>query len=266
MLGPHFDTSLSEGQIALPAGAACRVGTLGSIGARHVGALEALAGDRDAALSALFERLVESSYLGVSQRAVLAAEREVIRASFHGSRSAYVGALRAAQVNVALARSVLADELRQARLEQRLPAPSPPRAEASDFYSSYPQLLVRRVRVSPSAPWAGGTGRDGLAVEGAAPQRVFSLPTGRRARVTTLLGTYTVRPLAGALELGALSFTAARPAIVAALKGFERTQAFGHWTIARQRAALATAICRRDELPQPTALDLTQYLPFLRIR
>ena len=48
-----------------------------------------LTGDRDAAMSALFERLVESRYATVSRADVLAAERTVVADSFHGSRTAY---------------------------------------------------------------------------------------------------------------------------------------------------------------------------------
>jgi hypothetical protein len=57
-----------------------------------------------------------------------------------------------------------------------------------------------------------------------------------------------------------------RPAIVAALRSFERAQSFERWTIARQNVVLNQTICLRDELPQPAAVDLTQYLPFLRIQ
>jgi len=56
-----------------------------------------------------------------------------------------------------------------------------------------------------------------------------------------------------------------RPAIVAALRGFKRAQAFERWTIARQNVVLNQTICLRDQLPQPAAVDLTEYLPFLRI-
>ena len=33
----------------------------------------------------------------------------------------------------------------------------------------------------------------------------------------------------------------------------------------KQRAALNTATCAKDDLPQPSAVDLTSYLPFLRL-
>jgi hypothetical protein len=81
-----------------------------------------------------------------------------------------------------------------------------------------------------------------------------------------LLGTFAVRPLGPAQPLGSLPLSAARPAIVAALRGFERAQSFERWTIARQNVVLNQTICLHDQLPQPAAIDLTEYLPFLRIQ
>jgi len=54
-----------------------------------------------------------------------------------------------------------------------------------------------------------------------------------------------------------------RPAIVAALRSFERGAAYERWSIAAQRDALDQAICSDDDLPQQAAIDLTTYLPFL---
>ena len=263
-LGHGFDRSLTEGQIRLAHGAVCRVEGVGSIGAQSVGSLEALTGDRDAALSALFERMVEASERPVSRHAVLAAEREVIQASFGGDRSAYLAALRQAHATLGLARAVLGDEIRRARLEQPRYAHAPTAAEVSAFYSSYPNLLVRPVRAWPTPPWLAA--KTGYALAESAPERLFSLPTGRKSRLSTLLGTFKVRPLGPAQPLGALPLSAARPAIVAALRGFERAQSFEHWTIVQQNRALDRTICLRDQLPQPAAIDLTQYLPFLRIQ
>jgi hypothetical protein len=195
---------------------------------------------------------------------VLAAEREVVVESFHGSRSAYLAALRQAHATLGLARAVLADELRRARLEQPRYAPKPTGTEVAAFYSAYPDLLVRRVRVSPAPPWLAA--RTGYALAESAPQRLFSLPLGRESRLSTLLGTFTVKPLAAAQPLGALPLSDVGPAIVTALRGFERAQSFEHWTIAQQNHALNRTICLHDQLPQPAAIDLTEYLPFLRVQ
>ncbi|MGZ4340132.1 MAG: hypothetical protein ACXVQ3_08755 [Gaiellaceae bacterium] len=264
MLGKHFDRSLTVGQILLPHGLVCSAEGLGAVGGRAVGSLAALTGDRDAVLSALFERLVDRSELPVPRHAVLAAQREVVSDSFHGSRSAYIAALRQAHATVWIAVSVLGDELRRARLERHRYAPKPKGGEVAAFYAAYPDLLVRRVRATPTPPWLGA--RTGFAVAQAAPQRLFTLPTGRKSRLATLLGTFAVRPLGPAQPLGALPLSVVRPAIVAALRGFERAQSFEHWTIQQQNHALNRTTCLRDQLPQPAAIDLTQYLPFLRIQ
>jgi hypothetical protein len=263
-LGKGFDRSLTAGQIVLSRGTVCRGTGLGSIGAGKIASLQALTGDRNAALSALYERLVEAGERGVSRRAVLAAEREVIRVSFHGRKGDYLAALKEAHASVGVARGVLADELRRARLEQQRFASTPTAHEVVAFYYAYPDLLARRVRISPSAPWLASR-RTGYALAEAAPQRLFTLPTGREARLATLLGTFAVRPLGPARPLGSLPLPAVRPAIVAALRSFGRAQSFERWTIARQNVALNRTICLRDQLPQPAAIDLTQYLPFLRI-
>jgi hypothetical protein len=263
-LGRRFDRSLSEGQIALRHGTVCTVPRLGSIGTRAIASLERLTGDGDAAFSAMFERLVESGYVSAPPHAVLAAERAVIAASFHGSRSAYVAALRQGHATVRMARQILADELRRARLSEMRPVLAPKSRDVAAFYSAYPDLLVRPVRVSPAPPWLDGR-KTGLALAEIAPPRVFSLAPGRKARLATLLGTYRVQALGSAQPLGSYPISTVRPAIVAALRGFAKAQAFEHWTIARQKVVLGSATCLDDRLPQPGAVDLTQYLPFLRI-
>jgi hypothetical protein len=263
-LGKTFNKSLTDGQIQLSHGTVCSAEGYGSLGAGGIGSLTALTGDRSAALSALFERLVESTEQRVPQKAVLAAEREVILESFHGSRSAYLAELRQSHATLGLARAILADEIRRAKLEQPRYAPQPTGAEVSTFYSTYPDLLVRRVRVTPTPPWlAQGTG---FALAEAAPQRVFTVPAGKKSKIATLLGTFTVKPLAAAQPLGAMPLSTARPSIVATLRGFERAQSFENWTIAQQGRALNKTICLKDQLPQPAAIDLTEYLPFLRVQ
>lgn len=264
MLGPRFDASLTEGQIALPAGTVCALPGGGSITAGAVRALQALTGDRDAALSAAFERLVESGAAGVRAAEVSAAERAVIAARFHGSRAAYGAALRQVHATQATARAVLADELRRAELQVALPAPAPAAADIQTFYSSYPHLLVRPVQATPAPSWLGGRSR-GLALSEVAPASVFTLPTGKPATIATLRGPVRVKPLGDAIPLGALALSRARPAITAALRDFARGQAFERWTIARQHGAEDQLTCLRDELPQPAAVDLVEYLPFLRI-
>jgi hypothetical protein len=264
-LGRSFDASRTEGQIVLAKGVVCRAPRFGSIATGEVNRLAAATGDRNAALSALFERLVASGFSSVSQSAARAAVKTVIERSFGGSRGRYVTALQQAHASPALARAVLGDEIRRARIEQTLRVATPKAREISAFYSAYPQLSVRLLEVSPQAPWLGGV-HKGYALSGVAPAQVFTAPGRRTREIRTLLGTYAVKPIGASRPLGSLSLAAATPAIRAALESFERAQAFQQWLVAQERAALRTTTCRDDDLPQVAEVDLTQYLPFLALQ
>ncbi len=123
---------------------------------------------------------------------------------------------------------------------------------------------MRLVQASPAPAWLGGKPR-GLALDEVAPGSLFTLPAGRRAVINTLAGSVRVKPLGDPLPLGSLPFASARGAIATALQSFARGQAFESWTVARQHGALDATTCLRDQLPQPAAVDLAEYLPFLRI-
>jgi len=201
---------------------------------------------------------------------VLQAEQAVIRQSFDGSRAAYVAALRAAHANVSVARGVLGDELRRAAVQQTMPSGTPSADEIQTFYRSYPDLQVRLVQsATPSPSWLGavssGKAPKGFALSEVAPASIFDLRLGKPSVVRTSEGSFTVKPLDDALPLGAVPLGKATPAIKAALRSFNRGEAFEKWTVGKQRAALNTAICAKDDLPQPSAVDLTSYLPFLKL-
>jgi hypothetical protein len=262
MLGASFDTSLTEGQISLPAGTQCTVGDH-SIVATAIRSLERLTGDRATAFSALFERAVESERASVPAQEVRAAERTIVTRSFGGNRAAYVAALRKAGATVGVARAIIEDELRRAELEARLYAPFPSAAEVQTFYTSYPDLLVRTVQAKPAPPWLGGNAK-GLALSQVAPERLFSLPVGRKAVVQTAAGSFAVEALDQPVPLGSVPLGRARPAIVSALRSFARASQFERWTILHQHEALNETTCFHDDLPEPAAVDLVQYLPFLR--
>ncbi len=266
-IGAGFDTSRTTGQLStLVAGEQCVMGAKGEkvLSNDAIQRLQLVTGERDTAYSALYERVVDSGRVPVPGQAVLAAERAVITQEFHGSRSSYLAALKRAHASVDIARGVLGDQLRRAKLEATLPASNPSAAEVKTFYDSYPDLLVRLVKATPSPDWLGGKPK-GLALDQVAPNRLFDVATGASFVVRTSDGSFTVKALADALPLGAVPLGQAKPTIAAALRDFARGAAFEQWSVAQQRAALSTAICVRDELPQPAAVDLTSYLPFLRL-
>jgi hypothetical protein len=49
------------------------------------------------------------------------------------------------------------------------------------------------------------------------------------------------------------------------LKQHARLEAAGRWSASRQSKLLDEATCRRDDLPQPALIELTDYLPFLEL-
>lgn len=260
-VGPTFEPSLTEGQIVLPAGAQCKIGRR-TIGRAELAALARLTGDRDVAYSVLLARLAESPFAAVRGGQIVRAEQAVVAARFAGRAASYRAALARAGATVALARAALGDELRRLRLEGRLSAGRPSAREVSTFYTSYPDLLARRVEVKP-APWWLGNRRSGLVLEPVGPRRVFDLPSRRPARVLDLDAAYLVKPLAATQPLGSIPLADARRAIETTLAAFDRRAAFEAWSVARQGFLLRSAICARDELPEPGGIRLAGYLPFL---
>ena len=87
LAGPGFDTSRTEGQLALPSGVRCTLGT-GRILKSEVGRTAALTGDHESAATALLQRAVLRSREPVDPQTVLAAERAIVRDRFGRSVAA----------------------------------------------------------------------------------------------------------------------------------------------------------------------------------
>jgi hypothetical protein len=119
VVGDAFDTSRAEGQLVMPAAAACTFQD-GSISESAVDRLAALTGDRQTALSAQFIRAALRRVAPVGADEVLAQELRSINSAFHGKRQAYLNALRRRHATVTTARGVIADELRRQALAVRL--------------------------------------------------------------------------------------------------------------------------------------------------
>jgi hypothetical protein len=120
----RFNTSRSEGQIALAGGVHCaRAAPAGrfttaeveELAAAGVGGPFGPVGRRSAA-AALFSRLVESRGLGVREAEVDRGEQAVVAASFGGDAAAYLQALGEASVTRGVARGVVADQIRRRKL------------------------------------------------------------------------------------------------------------------------------------------------------
>jgi hypothetical protein len=111
--GPVFNASTTEGQIILPPGVACNLYGARRIRTAEITRLAAFTGDRRSALDTLFARIVFRNRLPVGNDAVLAVEQQAVDRDFGGNRNAYVAALGQAHATIAIARSVILDELKR---------------------------------------------------------------------------------------------------------------------------------------------------------
>lgn len=259
--GKAFVASRTEGQVRLPAGVQCRIGR-NAITDSAIRQLMRVTGDRSVALSTILARLITSHEAHIGRARLAAAERAVIEQRFSGSLGAYTAALGRVHATRAVARSILADELRRAQIEARLPGRRPTAAAVRSFYTAYPDVLVRRVRATPAPLWLNGR-TTGMAVSSLAPPQVFRIPGGRRTLIRTILGSFKVQALGRAVTLGSQPFDAVAGAVRTALSSFSRGESFERWLEGREQQALADATCRRDEVPAPGFADLSALLPFL---
>jgi hypothetical protein len=259
--GAGFNDSLTEGQIPHARGVACTVGS-SKMMSKSLTALTVLTRDRELASTALFARLVESGRSQVTTARVLAAEREIVKQRFKGSRFAYVAALAKVHASVTIARAVIADELRRSDIESTFRIPSASPSAIGEYYRMYSGLQARPLQVNPAPAWLGDRKR-GLALSSIAPEKVFRIPAGHRITIRTAEGRFKARALGEARPLGAFPLAEARGAIAAILGGFSRDAAFDRWSVALQNGALARTVCVGDRLPLPGAVELANYMPFL---
>ena len=263
MAGPGFDRSLTVGQLIFPGGVQCTTRS-GRIRSGQLSSLTGVTHDREIAYTALFGRLVLKAQVAVKPRELRAAERAIIAYRFGGRRAAYRGALARAGATTAIARGVIADELRQARIERHFRVAAPSRAEIADYHSTYSDTSARLVEARTAPSWLGHRTR-GVAIQGMAPAGVFRIARGPFVNLKTREGTLRVRALSPGAPLGAFSLSAASASIRAALVRNAQDEVFDNWLMRREANALAATTCRRDWLPAVGTLELTSQLPFLAL-
>ena len=260
--GKKFNTSRTEGQLVFPAGARCTLRGK-RVDSGDIRALTAVTGDPNVAFTAVFARAVASLSAPLKPAQISAAEKAVVGSHF-GSTAAYRAALARAHATPAAARGVIADELRRALIEQHMSVPGPSGEDVQSFYETYAETNVRHVQTKTGAPWLGGR-RDGLALASNAPPQLFSMAQGRWITIRTMLGPVEVKAVEPVAPLGAIPLSVARPAVVAALKSLARDRRYETWLLARQRVMADQALCRKDQLPTPGIVPLTDFLPFLSV-
>jgi hypothetical protein len=259
--GPRFQASRAEGQIPRSRAIVC-VASRQRIVAAALSRWTVVTGDREVAYTALFGALVTARHVPLTSAEIEAAERAVVALQFRGNETSYRAALARAGLTGEMARTAIADMLRQARIKRRLPTRAPAAGEIAEYYRTYAGSLARLARVTPAAAWLG-TRRVGVALSSFAPPPLFALPAHRRARVRTLEGTFAVEPLGASKALAAFPLRAARASIGAALTALARERAFDEWTVRAQANALRTTVCKRDSLPMVDSVSLSAFVPFL---
>jgi hypothetical protein len=258
--GKGFVRSRTEGQPILAPGLRCQLGKT-AVSWSQINPILKLTGDPELAFSTAFARAVAQRVAHVGYADILAAERSIIRARFGGSRGAYLAAIADARANLSMARNVIGDELRRARIESKFRVRGPSAREISDFHDTYSDLQARLVQAKAGAQWLGGH-RSGYAVESSAPPNLMGLASGRWSPLWSPLGTVQVRPLGPPLPLGTLPLGNVREGIRAALIAQAREDRYPIWLTQAQQAAFPEAICWRDQFPEKGEVDLTNYLPF----
>ena len=261
--GKGFVRSRTEGQLILRPGLRCQLGHA-AVRWSQINPILKLTGDPELAFSNAFARVVAQRAAQVGYADILAAERSIISARFGGSRGAYLAAIADARANLSMARAVIGDELRRARIQSKFHVRGPSAREIADFHDTYGDLQARLVQAKTGAAWLGGR-RSGYAVESAAPPRLMTLLAGRWTALWSPLGTVQVRPIGPPLPLGALPLGNVREAIRAALVAQAREDRYPTWLASAQQAAFPDAICWRDQMPEKGEVDLTNYLPFLAL-
>jgi hypothetical protein len=159
---------------------------------------------------------------------------------------------------------VIADELRRAQIQKRLRVAAPSGYSIQSYYDTYAAAPVRLVQVDRPAPWLGNSKR-GFALGSVAPPQIFTLPDGAKKKLRTMTGTFTVKVLAPTVALAEIPLAKATKPIATALVSLARASAYEKWLLLREKSALNSALCWRDQLPAIEVVPLTDYLPYLSL-
>ena len=261
--GKGFKRSRTDGQLILAPGLRCKLGAA-AVRWSAINPILKLTGDPELAFSNAFARAVEQRSARVSYADILAAERSIVAARFGGSRGAYNAAIAQAHTGLSVARSIIGDELRRARIQAKFRVSGPSAAQIADYRANYGDLQARLVQTKSQASWLGGR-RTGYALASTAPPQLMALASGRWASVWSPLGRVQVRPLGPPKTLSSLSLGSVRASIRTALIEQAREEHFPAWLAAAQKSAFPEALCWRDQFPELGEVDLTNYLPFLAL-
>jgi hypothetical protein len=261
-LGKELDADRHEGQIDLPAGARCSYGDT-MFSSSRVSTLAQVTGDRELALTALLVRAVENARIDVGSDRILAVEQRIVTSRFRGNRAAYRAALGEAGAGLATARGIIGDELRRLEISSRLRVGRPRAADVAHFRATFGSALARQVEVSPAPSWLPDG--EGLAIDISAPRRVFRVAVGRWVRLRTAEGVFRLRALGATSPLEAVATGDSRRAILREIRSALRVEAYGAWSIRKQKEAAGRLTCKRDRMPELGVVALSSFAPFLSL-
>jgi hypothetical protein len=199
----------------------------------------------------------------VSPSDALAMERRIVGARFGGSTAGYRSALSETGASTAVARGIVADELRRAEIVERLPFARVSAGDIARFRATFAPVLARELQVSPAPSWLPEG--SGVALATSAPAAVFAVATGRRTTIRTAEGAFVVQARDDTTALGALPSALARLAVTRELRTERRADAYAAWTIRMQKRAESKLVCERDRLPAPAVVSLSSFAPFLSL-
>ena len=147
--GKGFVRSRTEGQLILSPGLRCQLGRA-AVRWSQINPILKLTGDPELAFSNAFAR-------AVAQRLGRQLRRHPRRGAFHhqrrfgGSRGAYLAAIASARTNLSVARGIIGDELRRARIESKFRVRGPSARAIADFHETYGDLQARLVQAKAGA-------------------------------------------------------------------------------------------------------------------
>ena len=261
--GKGFNRSRTDGQLILAPGLRCRIGDA-AVRWSAINPILKLTGDPELAFSNAFARAVEQRAAHVTYNDILAAERSIVAARFGGSRAAYKAAIADARTNLSVARGIIGDELRRARIQSKFRVGGPSSSQIADYHDNFGDVQARLVQAKDAMPWLGGL-RSGYALASVAPPQLMGLSSGRWSQLWSPLGTVQVRPIGPPQPLGSLPLGNVQVAIRSALMEQAREERFPVWLTAAQKQAFPEALCWRDQFPEVGEVDLTNYLPSLAL-
>ncbi len=244
-----FDTSVTEGQIILPAGASCTTAAGATITDAATTRWGTILHSSTAARTLLLGRIA-SAAIAVPAPYLSRTESGVVAREFGGSRPAYRAFLLRAGITRTEARLLLLDGIHTNAYAASSGVPTIAATEVRAWYRSHLVTLVRPVRSASVRPELGGRA-SGFALDGSFASRAVHARLGARATLATATGPFTLRSTGPAVRLRSVRLGKAAPTIRALLARQVQASRGAAAEASAQRATVDAMTCLGDDLPSP---------------